>query len=108
MCRDTDASAAGVTTLSEPFFEPLVAGDQKASLASLSLKLCPVRHLEAPLPGVLLCCSMCEAHRGATLAGVLLCGWGHQALQRAPWVGSCSVDWRIRHFKGHPGWGPAL
>ena len=31
------ASAAGVTALSESFFEPLVAGDQKASLASLSL-----------------------------------------------------------------------
>ena len=31
------ASAAGVMTLSESFFEPLVASDQKASLASLSL-----------------------------------------------------------------------
>ena len=30
------ASMAGVMTLSESFFEPLVAGDQKASLASLS------------------------------------------------------------------------
>ena len=29
------------------FFEPLVAGDQKASLASLSL--CPFRHLEGCL-----------------------------------------------------------
>ena len=31
------ASAAGVTALSESFFQPLVAGDQKASLANLSL-----------------------------------------------------------------------
>ena len=31
------ASAAGVMALSESFFEPLAAGDQKASLASLSL-----------------------------------------------------------------------
>ena len=30
------ASATGVMALSESFFEPLVAGDQKASLASLS------------------------------------------------------------------------
>ena len=30
------ASASGVTALTESFFEPLVAGDQKASLASLS------------------------------------------------------------------------
>ena len=35
VCRDMDAFTAGVMTLSEPFFEPLVAGDQKASLASL-------------------------------------------------------------------------
>ena len=31
------ASTPGVMALSESFFEPLVAGDQKASLASLSL-----------------------------------------------------------------------
>ena len=30
------ASAAGVMALSESLFEPLVAGDQEASLASLS------------------------------------------------------------------------
>ena len=35
------ASIAGVMALSESFFEPLVAGDQKASLTSLSLKLHP-------------------------------------------------------------------
>ena len=31
------------------FFEPLVAGDQKASLASLSLQLPAFRHLEGSL-----------------------------------------------------------
>ena len=31
------------------FFEPLVAGDHKASLASLSPYLCPFRHLEGSL-----------------------------------------------------------
>ena len=31
------ASATGVMALSESFFKPLVAGDQKISLASLSL-----------------------------------------------------------------------
>ena len=35
VCRDTDPSAAEVMALAESFFEPLVAGDQKASLASL-------------------------------------------------------------------------
>ena len=43
------ASAAGVMALSESFFEPFVAGDQKASLASLSLQLHPFRHLEGSL-----------------------------------------------------------
>ena len=37
-CAGTQtASAAGVMVLSESFFEPLVAGDWKTSLASLSL-----------------------------------------------------------------------
>ena len=41
--------AAEVTALSESFFEPLVAGDQKASLASLSPKLLLFTHLEGSL-----------------------------------------------------------
>ena len=32
------ASTTGVMALSESFFEPLVAGDQKASLANLSTR----------------------------------------------------------------------
>ena len=43
------ASSAGIMVLSESFFEPLVAGDQKASLASLSLQLRLFRHLEGSL-----------------------------------------------------------
>ena len=35
--RTGTASTTGVMALSETFFKPLVAGDQKASLASLSL-----------------------------------------------------------------------
>ena len=39
-CAGTrSASVAGVLALSESFFEPLVAGNQKASLASLSVAL---------------------------------------------------------------------
>jgi len=37
VCRTWTASTAGVVALSESFFKFLVAGDQKASLASLSL-----------------------------------------------------------------------
>ena len=43
------ASAIGVVALSVSFFEPLVAGDHKASLACLSPWLCPFRHLEGSL-----------------------------------------------------------
>ena len=49
-CTETwTVSAAGVMALSVSFFEPLVAGDQKASLASLSPYLHPFRHLEGSL-----------------------------------------------------------
>ena len=41
--------------------------------------------------GVLLCCSVHQAYRGAPLAGVLLSRSVHQALKGAPWVGSYSV-----------------
>ena len=53
-CRDPDgtecagtrtASASGVIALAESFFEPLVAGDQKASLASLFSIATPVQAL---------------------------------------------------------------
>ena len=51
MCAGTrTASAAGVMALSESFFsKPLVAVNQKAFLASLSLQLHPFRHLEGSL-----------------------------------------------------------
>ena len=42
-------SAKGVMALLESFSKPLVAGDQVASLASLSPQLCPFRHLEDSL-----------------------------------------------------------
>ena len=47
--RTWTTSATGVMALSESFFEPLVAGDQKASLTSLSPELSPFRHLEGSL-----------------------------------------------------------
>ena len=84
------ASSIGVMALSESFIEALIAGKQKASLASLSLELHPFRHLEGSLAAVLLCCLLHHAHRGAPLAGVLLCRSACQAL------------------KGATGWGPAL
>ena len=59
------ASTIRVMALSESFFEPLVAGDQKACLASLFHSSAHSGTLRAPLPGVLLCCSACQAHRGA-------------------------------------------
>ena len=49
-CAGTrSASVAGVLALSESFFEPLVAGDKKTSLASISPLLRPFRHLRGLL-----------------------------------------------------------
>ena len=49
-CAGTQTvSAAAVLALLESFYEPLVAGDQKAYLASLSPLLRPFRHLEGSL-----------------------------------------------------------
>ena len=42
------ASTTRIMALSESFLKPPVAGDQKASLASLSLRLCPFRNSEGP------------------------------------------------------------
>ena len=56
------------------------------------------------MPGVLLCCWVHPAHRGAPLAGVLLCRSMCQALKGAPgW--SSSVVWCISHLEKHPGGG---
>ena len=45
-CAGTQTvSAAAVLALSESFYETLVAGDQKPSLASLSPVLCPFQAL---------------------------------------------------------------
>ena len=60
------------------FFKPLVASDQQASVVSFSLYLHTSGTWRAPLPGVLLCCSACQALRGAPLTGVLLCSSVHQ------------------------------
>ena len=54
------------------------------------------------MPGVLLCCLVCQAHRGAPLTGVLLCRSAHQALKGAPWVGSYSVVQCVRCLMGQP------
>ena len=74
------ASAPGVMALSESS----QAGNQKASLASLPLKLHPFRHLEGPLAwGPSLLSGTCQAHRGAPLTGVLLCRSVRQAFDGA-------------------------
>ena len=54
------------------------------------------------MPGVLLCCSTCQAHRGVILARILLCKLARQALKGAPWVGSYSVVHCVRPLMGQP------
>ena len=46
-----------------------------------------------------------QAHRGAPLSGVLIGRSVCQALKGTPWVGFYSVDRWVSHLKGHPGWG---
>ena len=50
------------------------------------------------MPRVLLCFSMCQAHRGPPLTKVLLCRLAHQSLKGEPWVGSYSVVQCVRGF----------
>ena len=66
------------------FFEPLVAGNQKASLASLS-PIPPVQALRGlPCLGSFTVIWPVRHIEGATLAGVLLCRLARQALKGAP------------------------
>ena len=54
------------------------------------------------MPGVLLCFSASQAHRGAHPTGALRCGSAHQSLKGAPWVGSYFVVQCIRRLMGQP------
>ena len=85
------ASAVGVMTLSESFFKTLLAVSQKASLASLSPYLHPLRHL-----------------RGSLAWSPFFVVWHVRHIGGPSWLGPCPVDWHIRHLKGPPGWGPSL
>ena len=58
------------------------------------------------MPGILLCCSACQAYRAAPLAGVLLCRLAHQGLKGCT-LGSCSVVQWVRHLMGQPLYSPA-
>ena len=74
----------------QSFFEPLVAGDQKTSLASLSGAL-PIQALS-----------------GLPCLGSFSVVWHIRHIEGPPWLGSYSVGQHVRHLKGHPGWGPTL
>ena len=57
---------------------------------------------------VLLCCLVCQAHRGGPRLGSYSVDRQPQALKGAPLVGFYSVVQRISHLKEHHGWGPTL
>ena len=96
------ASATGLMDLSESFFQPLVAGDQKASLVSLSPYLHPFRHLEGSLArGLSLLLGASGTQRGP-LPGIPLCRLVHQAHKGAPCVWSYSVVQGISCLMGQP------
>ena len=83
--------------LSESLFEPFVAGNQKASLASL----CSSAHWDLPCLGSFSCLTH-QTHRRAPLALIIFCRLAHEALKGAPWVGSYSVVWCARRLMGQP------
>ena len=69
VCRDMDCLCTGVMALSESFFEFLVAGDQKAPLASLSLSVAPPVQAFRGLPCLesffdVWCISLLKEHPG--------------------------------------------
>ena len=68
-----------------------------------SLLLLVIRRLLWP---VFLCSSTHSGTQRVPLPGVPLCCLGSvlQAYRGDPWLGSYSVDWHVRHLKGHPGW----
>ena len=101
LCRDTDCLCCRSCGPIRVFFEPLVAGDQKVSLASLYL--CLFRHLRGlPCLGFFSVVWHIRHIEGAPLARVLLCILVHQALKGAPWVGPYSVVQCIRCLMGQP------
>ena len=85
VCGTRTASAAGVMALSESFFEPLVADNQKASLASFSIAL-PIRAL-----------------RGLPSLGPFSVVHHIRHIEGPPWLGSYSVVRGISHLKEHLG-----
>ena len=90
VCRDTDCLHHRVMALSESLFQPLVAGNQKASLTSFSIAL-PI-----------------QALRGLPCLGSFSVVWRLRHIEGHPRLGSYSVDWRVSHLKGHPELGPTL
>ena len=88
-------------TLSESFFVPLVASDQKASLASPSVAL-PIQALrELPCLGSFSVIRHVRHKEGPTWLGSYSVVWlAHQALKGALWVGSYSVVQCIQHLMG--------
>ena len=74
VCRDTDCLHHRSYGPIRVFFRASCSWQSEGLFGqSFSIAL-PVRALKrGPLPGFLLCCSVHQAHRGAPLAGVLLC-----------------------------------
>ena len=85
------ASTAGVMAPSESLFKPLVAGDQKTSLASSISIILPI-----------------QALRGLPCLGSFSVVQEIRHIEEPPRLGSYSVDPCIRQLKWHLGWGSTL
>ena len=102
-CAGTrNASATGIMALSKFFFHSSCSW-RSEGLFGQSFSIAPPTQAlkRAPLPGVHLCCSVRQTHRGGPpWMGVLLCRLAHQALKGSPSVGSYSAVQCIRPLMG--------
>ena len=81
VCRDRDCLCHRSYNLIRVFLRVSCSWPSEGLFGqSFSVALCIQALKRASLPGVLLCCSACQAHRGSPLAGVLLCRLACQSL----------------------------
>jgi len=90
-------------SLSESFFWASCSWRSKGLFGHSLSVAPPVQALRGlPCLGSFFCCSVCQAHRGALLAGILVCRLAPLALKVAPGVGSYSVVQCVRRLMGQP------
>ena len=102
--RDTDCLRRGSYGPIRVFFQASCSWRSEGLFGqsfSIALPIQALRGLPC-LGSFSIYCSLCQAHKGGPLAGVLLCRSASQTLKGAPWVGSYSVVLCVRRLMGQP------